>query len=282
MILGVVVQDGHELTDRLIQSLKETVDISYPFQVVIFDNNSTEPYDSHANSWQEYPFRVSVCTSDSNVGYYAPLKLLADIFPDENLVGLAHNDMVIYEQGWNARMESCFDQDPKLALVGFCGSYEVDERGGRGGGTHVMFRGAPGYQSPAAGARYPGLVASACLDSLFMTFSREGIEALQEDWANLPLAHFYDRIWPLRLVQKGYHVGTLGVECDHMGGMTTVANPRYRDDCIKWLNSQNIPFENPETEMYLEAERRYFKEFKDTGFIPCKINPDYSYERVGL
>jgi hypothetical protein len=65
-----------------------------------------------------------------------------------------------------------------------------------------------------------------------------------------------------------------------MGGMTTVGNIRYREDCKDWLENQRIPYENPETEMYLEAERRYFRLFKDTGFIPCKINPDYSYEPI--
>jgi len=227
-----------------------------------------------------YP-EVHVVRNAKNIGYYAPLKQIADMFPDEELIGLIHNDMLIYEENWNQRLRDCFEADPQLMLVGFCGSNEVDERGGRGGGTLVNFRGAQGYQSPAAGGKNPGLVPAACLDSLFMMFRREAIDLLSEDWENLPLAHFYDRIWPLKLVEQGYHVATIGVECDHMGGQTTVANIRYREDCIRWLDERGLPYEDPETEMYLVAERRYLGEYRDQKhFIPCRINGDYGYERT--
>lgn len=273
MILGIPVQDGHELTDKLLESLAKTV--RGDFTVVILDNNSDTPY--NAAAYEELPFGVEVVRFNKNVGYYAPLKKLYDDYDDE-LIGLIHNDMVIYEEGWNVRMEDCFTEDPQLELVGMVGSYEVDERGGRGGGTVLHFRGEGGYQSQAAGARIHGLVPSGCLDSVFMMFRRSGVEHLEEDWDNLPLAHFYDRIWPLKLVEQGYHVATLGVECDHMGGMTTVANPRYHDDCVAWLNERGIPYENPETEMYLVAERRYLGEYRDQKhFIPCRIREDYSY-----
>lgn len=268
MIIGIPVQDGHTLTDKLLANLAA---VSTPdLKIVIIDNNSTDYYGGYAG--------IDVIRNNKNLGYYAPLKQLYEAYPDEEIIGLVHNDMLIYEENWDKRVRDCFDADTQLMLVGFCGSYEVDERGGRGGGTFVNFRGAEGFQSPAAGAKNPGLVPSACLDSIVMIFRREGVELLAEDWDNLPLAHFYDRIWPLKLVEQGYHVGTLGVECDHMGGMTTVANTRYRDDCAAWLNERGLPYEDPETEMYLVPERRYLGEYRDQKrFIPCRIREDYSY-----
>jgi glycosyltransferase involved in cell wall biosynthesis len=277
MILGLPVQDGHDLTRTALESLAKTVR-SKSFKVVVIDNNSTEPYQK--SEFADLPLRVDIIRNKKNTGYYQPLIQLHDRYSSEALIGLMHNDMLLYEEGWDERMERCFTEDDKLYLVGLCGSYEVDERGGRGGGTACFFRGEKG-QSQAAGARIVGLMPSACLDSLFMMFKRNAIPALQEDWNNLPLAHFYDRIWPLKLVEQGYHVATLGVECDHMGGMTTVANPRYYDDCVTWLNERGIAYENPETEMYLVAERRYLGEFRETKrFIPCRIREDYSYERI--
>lgn len=276
MILGIPVQDGHDLTRTLLNGLATTAR-GKDFVVVILDNNSVVPY--VASDFEDLPFGVEVVRFNKNVGYYAPLKKLRDDYDDE-LIGLVHNDFVIYEEGWDERMEACFAEDPQLELVGLVGSSEVDERGGRGGGTVMHFRGAPGYQTQAGGL-ITGLVPSGCLDSVFMMFRRSGVEHLQEDWDNLPLAHFYDRIWPLKLVEQGYHVATLGVECDHMGGMTTVANVRYREDCISWLNERGIPFENPETEMYLVAERRYLGEYRDQKhFIPCRILGDYTYQRL--
>lgn len=93
-----------------------------------------------------------------------------------------------------------------------------------------------------------------------------------EDWKDITLAHFYDRIWPIRTIEAGYHVVTMGLEIDHIGGLTTTGNERYRNDCIKWLEDRNIPYDNPETEMYLVAERRYLQEYRDEKrFLPAII-----------
>lgn len=277
MILGIPAQDGHDLTRSLLENLAE-VSTATNFRVVILDNASDTPYEQTA--YADLSIEVDVIRYEKNKGFYAPLLDLCLMYPDD-LIGLSHNDVRLYEKDWNLRMAQCFAEDPKLKLVGLVGSNQVDERGGRGGGTFCNFRGAPGYQLPSTGYKASYLLPSACLDSLFMMFSRDAVSLLDEDWANLPLAHFYDRIWPLRLVEKGYHVGTLGVECDHMGGMTTVANPRYHDDCIKWLEDRGLPYTDPETEMYLVAERRYLGYFRDqTHFIPCQIGADYGYHRV--
>lgn len=288
MILGIPVQDGHELTAKLLKNLfaVSTADL----KIVIYDNGSEIPYTDgitfhpaieEARQHNPQGIQFDIIRNTKNIGYYAPLKAIAAMYADEPLVGLIHNDMLIYEQGWNERMAACFADDPSLMLVGLVGSNEVDSLGGRGGGTVCFFRGEPGYQDQSAGGRVHGLVPAACLDSLFMMFRREGIEKLNEDWDNLTLAHFYDRIWPLRLVEQGYHVATMGIECDHMGGQTTVANPRYYADCKTWLEERNLPYENPETEMYLVAERRYLSEYREgKQFIPCRINGDYSYERT--
>lgn len=283
MILCIPVVDQHELTKVCLDSLGETM-TGADFTVVIYDNNSEKPY--NYKEFIDCSFPIEIIHSPTNDGYYIPLKKIYDKYPDE-LIGLIHNDMIMYERSWNERMAHSFANDPKLGLVGLCGSNEVDDRGGRGGGTVCYFRGGDVVvgertitgQTQAAGRRTNDLVPSACLDSLFMMFRRGAVDKLEDDWDNLPMAHFYDRIWPLRLVRDGWHVATLGVECDHLGGMTSTGNVRFRNDCIKWLEDRNIPYDNPETSLYLEAERRYFREFKDTGFIPCRIDGSYNYAK---
>jgi hypothetical protein len=303
MILGVPAVDGHDLTDSLIKSLRE---VSPDVKIVIINNGSDVGYGSFIG--------CDVINNKENIGFYRPLQQLYDRYPDEELIGLIHNDMVIYEYGWDTRMAHSFAMDDKLALVGMCGSSEIDDRGGRGGGTVCFFRGGQVIvgdkmitgQNQAAGRRTTDLVPSACLDSLFMMFRREAIPDLvtsEDPWEDITLAHFYDRIWPVRLIEKGWHVATLGVEVDHLGGMTSTGNMRYREDCIKWLDergiawrindngegiiaaeandTRNIPSGNPETSMYLVAERRYLDEYRDQKhFIPCRIHGDYRYERL--
>lgn len=288
MILCIPVVDGHDLTKAVLDSLEQTV-TGDNFKVVIFDNASDMPY---TDIPYDYSFPVITHHCRQNIGYYRPLLWIYEMFADEELIGLAHNDLVYYERGWNERMEHSFAMDTKLGLVGMCGSSEIDNLGGRGGGTVCYFRGGDVSigdavirgQSQSAGRRTLDLVPSACLDSLFMMFRRSAIPDLvnsKVEWKDITLAHFYDRIWPVRLIEKGWHVATLGVECDHLGGMTTAGNERYRNDCITWLEERNIPYDNPETEMYLVAERRYLGEYRDEKhFIPCRIHGDYTYERL--
>lgn len=284
MILGIPVVEGQDLTKALLDSLEATV-TGNNFRVVIYDNSSEVAYD--VTDYEHYSFPVFVVHSEANEGFYKPLRELY-AYMDDPLIGLIHNDMVLYEKGWNERMERAFLEDPKLGLVGLCGSNEIDELGGRGGGTMCYFRGADVQignttikaQDQAAGRRMYGVEAACVLDSLFMMFRREAIPLLvhsDAEWNELTLAHFYDRIWPCRVIEAGYHVAVMGVECDHLGGMTTTANQRYRDDCVKWLAGHGFDTDNPETDMYLIAERRFLSEYRDEKkFLPCKVGPDYA------
>lgn len=273
MILGVPVVDQHESTDRLIDSLALTV--NQDFRLVLIDNDSRKPYKKPKG----LPFPVDLIKNGHNRGYYWPLLQLYKQYPKEELIGLIHNDMVLYEPAWNVRMTQCFNDDPLLGLVGLCGSNEVDSLGGRGSGTMCFFRGEVG-QSQDAGARIHDLQPSLILDSLFMMFRREVVPHLGID-NDITLAHFYDRIWPLRTIDAGYRVATLGIECDHIGGVTATGNERYRQDCIDWLEERGIPYENPETEMYLVAERRYLEEFREGNhWIPAQINLNWEVNHL--
>jgi len=290
MILATSVVDGHELTDFMVEMLQPLITDPDDFRLVIVDNNSVEPY--LEKNYEHSKFKVDVMRNSSNTGFYFPLIQLHGKYQDE-LIGLIHNDLALYEVGWDVRMANYFKADPLLGLVGLTGSNEIDSLGGRGGGTMCFFRGStvniPNLgqvkgQSQDAGARITDLRPSACLDSLFMMFRRDVIPSLMTDfdhWKDITLAHFYDRIWPIRTIEAGYHVATMGVECDHLGGMTCVANTRYRDDCIKWLDSRGLTYENPETEMYLIAERRYLGEYRESKhFIPCKVDANYGIQHL--
>ena len=281
MIIGLACHDHNDATQGTMEHLRDSA--SEELHVVIYDNNSVVPYKE--SDYKKYPFKVTVIRNEKNVGHYYCLKLLYDRYKeDDELIGLMHNDLWIYEKNWDVRMTDCFKKDPLLGAVGLCGSNEVDDRGGRGGGTKCFFRGEIGGEGQAAGLRITHLAPTAIFDSLFMMFRTSMIPFLmteKDPWKDITLGHFYDRIWPLRLVEKGLHVGTLGVECDHWGGVTVMANARYRDDAIQWLADRGLPTDNPETDMYLIAENRYLTEYRDVKhFIPCVIDDNYRYRRT--
>lgn len=279
MILGLPVVEGHELTAVAIDHIMKNRHFKNT-KVVIIDNGSDKPYESDNPD-------VHVIRNEENIGFYQPLKQLYDAYPDEEIIGIMHNDLMLYEPGFDLRMLTEFGHDPQLGLIGLCGSREVDERGGRGAYTVCNFMGREvpvgdqiwRGQDPSAGRRIEGIEPAIVLDSLFMLFRRDVIPHLVRDdekWEDITLAHFYDRIWPIRTIEAGYHVVTMGSDNDHIGGMTTTGNERYRNDCIKFLDDRGIPYENPETEMYLVAERRYLDEYRDQKrWLPAIIREGY-------
>jgi hypothetical protein len=279
MILGLPVVEGHELTAVAIDHIMKNRHFKNT-KVVIIDNGSDKPYESDDPD-------VHVIRNEENIGFYQPLKQLYDTYPDEEIIGIMHTDLMLYEPGFDLRMLTEFGHDPQLGLIGLCGSREVDERGGRGAYTVCNFMGREVQvgeqvwkgQDPSAGRRIEGIEPAIVLDSLFMLFRREVIPHLVRDdekWEDITLAHFYDRIWPIRTIEAGYHVVTMGSDNDHIGGMTTTGNERYRNDCIKFLEDRGIPYDNPETEMYLLAERRYLGEYRDQKrWLPAIIREGY-------
>lgn len=284
MILGVPVVDGQKHTDRFIRSLAKTMRGRLP-GLFIIDNASGDPYeedpDEQSSSVWSTPFfqrpTFVIIRLEVNRGFYWPLKTIFDnrTFEYEELVGLFHNDLIVYEKGWDLRVEEAFAADPKLALIGFCGSREVDENGGRGSGTMCHFRGEVG-QSQAAGERITDLRPSLVLDSMAMIFRRECIPLLGID-DDITLCHFYDKIWPMRLIAQGWHVATLGVEIDHLGGITSANEYRFGADCWRWWAERGKRYADPDMEMYLEAERRFLAEFK--SWMPCSIDESYTVHR---
>lgn len=299
MIIGLPVIEGQELTRVAVDYLTKNA-VFGSTRPVIIDNASVQPYDCCKEMNSK---KIEVIRNEENIGFYQPLKQLYDAYPDEEYIGIMHNDLMLYEKGWDRRMMEAFADDPKLGLIGLCGSREVDERGGRGGYTVCNFMGRDVQvgdqiwkgQDPSAGRRIEGLEPAIVLDSLFMLFRREVIPYLVKDtekWEDITLAHFYDRIMPIRTIEAGYRVAVIGSDCDHIGGMTTTGNERYRDDCIKFLDARgiawrdngsndiaaealderNIPCGNPETQMYLIAEHRYLSEYRDEKkFLPAII-----------
>ena len=284
MIIGLPVVEGHELTKVAMDHLTKNA-VMGSTRPVIIDNGSETPYKCCKTMNDK---KIDVIRNANNIGFYRPLLQLFEKYPDEEYIGIMHNDLMLYEKGWDRRMLMAFEEDPELGLIGLCGSKEVDERGGRGAYTVCNFMGREvpvgdqiwKGQDPSAGRRIDGIEPAIVLDSLFMLFRRIVIPQLEhsmDDWNDITLAHFYDRIWPIRTIEAGFHVVTMGSDNDHIGGLTTTGSERYRDDCIKWLEDRNIPFDNPETEMYLVAERRYLSEYRDEKkFLPAIIREGYN------
>ena len=275
IVLGLPVVGQEHLTQQCVESIETTVYDRTQFQLVLVDNGSQPSFDTSSYAGDVFP--LTGYRNEANLGFYYPLLQLSQRYPDAELLGLAHNDVLFYENGWDQRLRLAFQSDPKLGLVGLCGSWQADAAGGRGGGTMMRFRGKKGQQQ--AGERIDDLRPAALLDSLFLLFRRDVIPHLKID-SDISLCHFYDKIWSLRTIEAGYHVAVLGSEIDHLGGQTSTSTA-YDDAARAWCEQRAIPVpESGDKAMYREAERRFLSEYRDQKrFLPCAVRPDYSLWR---
>lgn len=272
LTLGIPSFDNHDVVRGCLAQLAASV--SGDTTVIIVDNASDPPYRA---SDYDVPFPLSVIRNERNMGNFYPLRQL----PEADVLALMHNDLLIYERGWDERLMACFAADPRLGMVGFAGSNEVDIMGGRGLGTMCNFRGERGQTQAQTGRRVTDLRASLILDALFLAFRPAVLPSLTLD-ESLPPAHFYDKIWPAQAIEAGWRVATLGIEVDHLGGRTLVGQAAaLKDDWARWCTEHGVdPGDDPGLAMYREAERRWLSEWRDNKhFMPARITPYWRIDR---
>ncbi len=277
MILGVPCFENHKLTAQLVESLAATVR-GTDFTLVIVDNASPTPY---RRGDYDVPFRLRVIRNDRNEGNFWPLAQVAQLEPGHEVVALAHNDVILYEPGWNLRVEACFREDRALGMIGFAGSDEID-RAGKRASTMSNLRGTRGHISAeAAGTRITDIRPSAAVDGLFMAFRREALPALTLH-PDLPPAHFFDFIWGAEMIEAGWHLATLGVECDHVGWSTEVRlAPQLDEEWRRWCERVGIcAWDHP-----MDAIREYGQWAWETfrgRYWPCRVGADWKRRSTEL
>jgi glycosyltransferase involved in cell wall biosynthesis len=266
-------------------------------EFIIIDNGSNLPIIQ-----QQFP-GAKIIRNEQNIGVYPTFKQGFEVATG-NVLAFFHSDVVVWEDKWDMGVIEAFDQIPKLGLVGFVGSSEIDFNGGRGGGTASNFQGRVLGQtidikqglplnwigSPAEvhGRRIDNYMKSAVVDGCVMIISREAWNKIGYR-ENFPMHHFYDRLISTQMLEAGFEVGTLGVEFDHISGQTVNVEKGYQVTAYKWLvekgylntdlDPQNPSFQvsfdethNYDPDIYQIAEKMWLSEYRDTKHIvPIKV-----------
>lgn len=244
-------------------------------EFVVIDNGSSSPLsralDGSGISLKEGQSLV-VVRNERSIGVYPTFDQGMRVASGD-VVAFLHSDMVVWEEGWDQRVLMQFDIVPPLGLLGFIGSSEIDPNGGRGGGTtsqfmgltlageHMAWKGSP---ASAHGKTNPGYIRAAVVDGCAMVIRRKAWDAIGFR-EGFPLHHFYDRLISCQMLEKGFHVGVLGIACDHISGQTVNQEPEYDRVAREWCEKNGVPKEghNWDSAVYLEAERRFLREFRD-------------------
>ncbi len=285
-----------KLTNKAIEFLVNNIS-SKEKSIFLIDNSEENNYiDKY---FLEKFFPIQTIIKGENIGLYRTY-FDKNLDRDSNLLAFFHNDLFVYEKDFDNRIKEVFEENPRLGLLGFIGSDEIDFLGGRGLGTMSNFQGKKvslwqGSPAEVHGKRINNFRAAVVLDSCAMIFRKEALDQL-EFRQDLPLHHFHDRVVSVQIRELGWDIGVLGIECDHISGQTANQEKIYfessRDWWIEkdiksfkewsdknknWIDYNNNPSrgkkpENWDQMNYLEAERLFLTEYRDKKhLIPFKI-----------
>jgi glycosyltransferase involved in cell wall biosynthesis len=176
--------------------------------IIVVDNASVVPYARE---------QVATLRNEKNVGFW-PAMQQGIAAAKSDIVLCMHNDVFVWELGYDRRILNHFQEDDKLAIAGFFGALSVGRDGGRGHPVGNMLGKKYGTHQELHGYRLTTSAASTVFDSLAMIFDREKLYTI--DYKNIVPHHFCDRIVTLRLIKAGYHALTIGIAFDHGGSFT--------------------------------------------------------------
>lgn len=286
MTIAAIVysSDNFNATRMALEYLRENSTIA---KLYVVDNGSTHPY-SVIDDGIVLPIADKIIRYEQNIGGNAVFhRWMTDNWFDESPDYLAflHCDLMVREQGWDERVVRYFAADEKLDLIGFAGSTEIDAAGGRGLGTMLNFRGdhysGYGWASPAEvhGRRMSSFVPAAVVDHCAMILRRTTLEQLTPQEGHYAPEHFYDRLLSCEIIQRGGHIGVLGIDCDHFSGGIGDGMSKADELRRRWLTEEGIKFDpdNTYAEVYHESQRRFFERYK--GFFPFQVDHEHKVHR---
>lgn len=186
-----------------------------------------------------------------------------------DLVAFIHSDVEIFDEDWQARVESWFDLRSNCGLVGFGGAWGL--------GSHDIYKtlyklvqlARFGYASnqrdwQTHGEHLTEPMQCAMLDGFALIFRRTVYEDMGGWEAALRLGlsfHAYDNFCCCMMTRLGREIWALPIDCLHKGGGVSVTTA-YHD----WLRTQGI---SGDSEVHKKAHQIIYNEFRDV--LPIRV-----------
>lgn len=225
--------------------LKNTVS---PYELVIVDNGSddgTFKYFSELSSKCE----VAYIKNNTNLG---PIKALNQGIKKASceIVVTMHNDLIIFEPGWNEKLAGLIERDEKIGLVGLAGRKVVDKRGVVDENSLVHNLKNEDLNPCMKDISHEVAV----LDGVFMAARKRVFEEIGFFDEVYGLMHFYDMDISMKSLAAGYSNMIVNIEALHIynGGVTR------KTKSYKALVGNDSKLLDANSRLFFKKWRKYF------------------------
>lgn len=254
LALVIPVLNHGEETVRCASSFRETAAAWKSIELLLVDNGSEPP----AAGWGIEG--ATILRNDVNVGVLHALDQ-AYRATTADVIVFAHNDLLMFEPGWDSKIAGVFRRRKRVGVAGLFGA--------KGLGTASLYvapyalgqlqrrENVSGcWRMPSQhGHRRPrGEVEPvAVVDGFCLIVRRALLDALGGFDRRLPPHHNYDNHTCLQSLELGYENVVIDLDAFHHGGVTDVSEP--------W----NEPFGKSKQEIHEEAHYPFFYEYWRPG-----------------
>lgn len=204
---------------------------------------------------------AKIIRNEENKGMVGSLAQARSLCTADILVYL-HSDMLIHEPEWDTKLLQAFEEDPKLGLLGVVGAATADKNGGRSN-VYCAFR----DYKPHGAKPTKFITPAALLDGCALIFRKSMMDELNmpDVYGDGNEFYFYDKEISLTATMASWRVGTVNLDCDHLGGRTSLSQ--------EFVEKIQSDLQTHDT-MYQRSESRYLAKWKDV--LPVHVAADWT------
>lgn len=226
--VAVLVLNQQELTQKFLDTLREN-EGEAKLPLLIVDNGSIPPVRDWLVGLREGD---NVIRNSENVGVMPGLNQAYTVLKDiTDFIFFPHNDLMIYEKGWDDKLVRILSSLPDCGVAAFYGA--------KGIGTHDLYRtpyrmdqlirvdnvsacnrmnaAVHGFRPPRAETEEVAVV-----DGFSMIVNTRLLDETGGFDRSYPPHHNYDNDICLESLDKGYKNYVISMDADHLGGRTDV------------------------------------------------------------
>lgn len=244
---------------------------------MIIDNGSSEPIEDFFRRYIK-PKRLNYIRNEENLGLVKTYQQIYENCETE-ILGILHNDVYIYEAGWDKVITGIFERDETVGMIGLFGAQGCGPYGERIQDVPSVDI-APGWsgmlEAEVHGRRLRNESKPAAVFDGFGMFMRKSIlDKTGGIDQRYDFHHIYDRELSLVSLAQGYKNIVVDIACHHVSGIT--AN---RAEYQEWISDKTKDVRgNVHGDKYTHDHNSELFNEKWKEYLPVYVEEDFSYRK---